>query len=277
MTGAAGMPSHARQAGCREGTLPVLELKETHRLYYTCIRGRRAGPYLVFLHEGLGCVGMWKSFPELVCAATGCPGLVYDRLGYGKSSPLTSSRTIHYMHEYALQELPALLRAVIPDAPYILIGHSDGGSISLIQGAERSSELKGIITEAAHVFVEPVTIAGIKDAETAWLRGELRGLGKYHGDKTETVFTAWSATWLSSWFRFWNIEYLLPSIEVPLLVIQGENDRYGSLEQVRAITAKSSGATYAKIIENCGHTPHRERSQLTMELMADFILQICNR
>ncbi|WP_084692729.1 alpha/beta fold hydrolase [Thalassomonas actiniarum] len=232
-------------------------------------------PYLVFLHEGLGCQAMWKGFPELLCRATGCPGLVYDRLGYGQSSPLTQTRTIDYMHDYARQELPRVLEAVIPGKTFILIGHSDGGSISLIYGAGHKNRqaplLKGIITEAAHVFVEPETIAGIEAADLAWQAGKLKGLAKYHGDKTESLFKAWADTWLTSWFKHWNIEALLPEITVPLLAIQGEDDQYGSTAQVDAIVQQSSGPAEGKMIKDCQHTPHLEAQEAVLRQMTGFI------
>ncbi len=231
-------------------------------------------PYLVFVHEGLGCEAMWKRFPELLCKTTGCPGLIYDRLGYGRSSPLDRAHTIHYMHEYALTELPKLLETVIPNMGFILIGHSDGGSISLIYGAQRPSLLKGIITEAAHVFVEPETIAGIRSADKAWEKGVLKGLSKYHGDNTESMFKAWSDIWLSNRFKYWNIENILPSIEVPLLVIQGEDDQYGSVAQVNSIVCKSSGSAQFELIENCGHAPHLEAQPIVLKLMSKFVDQI---
>lgn len=231
-------------------------------------------PYLVFLHEGLGCVAMWKDFPEELCAVTGCPGLVYDRLGHGKSSPLSYKRSIRYMHESGLQELPLVLDALIPEMNYILIGHSDGGSISLIHGAEKTVRLQGIITEAAHVFVETETLAGVEDAVVAWENGQLDGLHKYHGNKTAEIFKAWSETWLAEWFRGWSIENLLPRLKVPLLVIQGNDDQYGSLGQVNAIVSKSSGEAWAEIVMNCGHTPHFDARQTIIDRMARFIYPI---
>lgn len=253
--------------------MPDLIIEENHKLHYQLIQGDTTMPYLVYLHEGLGCTAMWNDFPEVLCRATGCPGLVYDRLGYGKSSPLHHARTVHYLHEYAFQELPKLLESVIPKTPYILIGHSDGGSISLIFGAERPCFLRGIITEAAHVFVEHETIAGIRTAKKAWAEGKLRGLAKYHGDKTENLFKAWSETWLTKWFKHWNIEYLLPSLEVPILVIQGGNDQYGSTEQVKSIASKTSGYAQVEILENCSHVPHIDAQPVVVELMSQFILK----
>ena len=251
-----------------------LNINEYHSVHYRLIHGDMDNPYLVFIHEGLGCEAMWKRFPELLCKATGCPGLIYDRLGYGRSSPLGHAHTIHYMHEYALTELPGLLETVIPDMCFILIGHSDGGSISLIYGAERPFFLKGIITEAAHVFVEPETISAIRSADEAWEKGLLTGLSKYHGDKTEAMFKAWSTIWLSNGFKYWNIEYLLPSIKAPLLVIQGDNDQYGSPAQVKSIVCKSSGRTQFELIENCGHAPHLEAQPIVLKLMSEFVEQI---
>ena len=251
-----------------------LKVAEDYNLYYQLLEGDENKPYLVFLHEGLGCAAMWKEFPKLLCDITGCPGLVYDRLGYGKSSALLKTRTIHYMHDYALKELPLLLQEVIPNKPFILIGHSDGGSIALIYAAERPALLKGVITEAAHVFVEQETIDGIKQADEAWEQGKLTGLEKYHGGKTSGLFKAWSITWLSEWFRYWNIEYLLPSIVAPLLVIQGADDQYGSEKQVNAIVAQSMGAADSMIVEDCAHTPHLEAEKVMLESMSQFIAQI---
>jgi pimeloyl-ACP methyl ester carboxylesterase len=258
----------------RKTLLPRFQLAENCRIYYRFIEGKPERTHLVFLHEGLGCDAMWGGFPDRLCTACQCPGLVYDRLGYGRSSGLQHPRTIHYMHEYALFELPRLLGAVLPDAPFALIGHSDGGSISLIFGAERPVNLKGIITEAAHVFVEPETIAGIRQARIAWEEGKLTGLSKYHGDKSASVFTAWSDTWLSFWFRWWNIEHLLPGILAPVLVIQGRDDQYGSESQVKAIVSKTGGPARAELIEGCRHAPHAEAEATVIAVMKEFIEEI---
>ena len=254
--------------------MPHLQLDPKHELYYQRIAGNDDQPCLVFLHEGLGCVEMWKDFPELLCQITGCPGLIYDRLGYGESSPLIDRRTVHYLHDYALLELPKVIDHLIPDTPYILVGHSDGGSISLIYGAQQRPFLKGIISEAAHVFVDDETIAGIEETTAAWDAGQLAGLAKYHGDKTESIFRAWSNTWLSAWFRSWDIRYVLPSVEVPVLVIQGQADKYGTKAQVNAITFQSAGEARAEMISDCGHAPHHEAREKVVTLMAEFIARV---
>jgi pimeloyl-ACP methyl ester carboxylesterase len=217
---------------------------------------------------------MWKRFPKRLCNRTSCPGLVYDRLGYGQSSPLRRTRTIHYLHDYALKELPQVIDALIPNKPFILIGHSDGGSISLIFGAEKPPYLKGIITEAAHVFVEKETLDGIRKADEAFEKRKLSALFKYHGEKTPCIFKAWSATWLSQWFKSWNIESLLPSIEVPMLVIQGGDDPYGTKAQVDSIVSKSAGKAVPSLVENCGHSPHQELPELLLEIISQFITRV---
>jgi len=222
---------------------------------------------------------MWRDFPKALCTATGCPGLLYDRLGYGHSSPWHDdyTRTLNYLHEYALQELPWVLEQVIPNTPFILIGHSDGGSISLIYGAQKPPLLRGIITEAAHVTVEEETLIGIQKAQTTWIAGKLKGLEKHHGEKTETVFNAWSKTWLSQWFRGWDIEDLIPRIDVPLLVIQGENDQYASTAQAARIASLSSGAAQLKILTDSAHVPHFEAQSVVLSLMSHFIGQTCQK
>ncbi len=251
--------------------MPYIQIDTTHKVYFQTIAGETDLPYLVFLHEGLGCTAMWGKFPEHLCNATGCPALLYDRQGFGLSSPCHRPRTIHYLHHSALYELPAVLDRLLPDSSYLLIGHSDGGTIALMHAAERPPGLLGTITEAAHICVDQKTISGIKSAENAWKEGRLQGLRKFHGDKTETMFRAWSETWLSEWFRLWNIEYLLPSIESPLLVIQGKNDHYGSQDQAKMIAFKSSGAVQMEFVENCDHIPHLEAQSVVLTLMTEFI------
>lgn len=248
----------------------LLPYQNGQELYYEKITGDERKPYLVFLHEGLGCVSMWKDFPQRLCAALGAPGLTFDRLGYGKSSPLGKPRSVHYMHEYALNELPFVLSRVIPEQDYFLIGHSDGGSIALLHAAEQPAHLRGIITEAAHVFVEPETLAGIRAAVDAYQAGKLRGLEKYHALKTDSIFKAWAETWLSAWFAAWNIEYALPSIRVPALILQGADDQYGTAAQVESIVEKTLGARSA-LIENCAHAPHAENPAETLRYMQQFL------
>lgn len=254
--------------------MPTMPVDEISSIHYQLIPGDGDKPHLVFLHEGLGCVGLWHGFPERLCEITGCPGLVYDRLGFGQSSASSESRTVHYLHKSALYELPRVLSTIVPGKSFILVGHSDGGSIGLIFGAERPVGLLGIVTIAAHVFVEPVTLEGINTAVKAWKSGKLKGLGKYHGSRTENIFKGWSEIWLSSWFQDWNIEYLLPSINVPLLVIQGCNDAYATVAQVDAIVGKSSGDAKSELIDDSGHSPHLDAQAIVTKRLADFVAQV---
>lgn len=251
--------------------MPLLSLDHGRIIHYESIAAADARrPRLVFLHEGLGCTAMWGDFPQRLCAATGCPGLVYDRVGYGLSSPLPGPRDARYLHAYALDELPAVLERLVPEGDYALVGHSDGGSIGLIHAATRPPRLRALITEAAHVFVEEVTLAGIRAAVAAYAAGRLRGLARYHGERADAVFRAWHEIWLDEAFRDWNLTALLPEIAVPVLAIQGVDDQYGTPAQVAAIVAGDTRRQPA-MIADCAHTPHREQAEAVLHLMRDFL------
>jgi pimeloyl-ACP methyl ester carboxylesterase len=233
--------------------------------------GAADGPTLVFLHEGLGCIALWKDFPSRLCARLGLPGLVYDRWGYGQSEPLDRPRTTSYLHDEARLLLPAVLEQVGVTRS-VLIGHSDGGTIALLYAAAFPSAPAAIVTEAAHVFVEDVTLAGIQAAGVAFATTDLpRRLARYHGAKTESIFKAWHDGWRSPEFRAWNIEAELPRIICPTLVLQGVNDEYGTTAQVEAIVRGVSGPARSELLPDCGHAPHHEAGQLTLDLIADFV------
>ena len=236
-------------------------------------RGSRAkaSPVLVFLHEGLGCIKLWRDFPAALVEATGLDGLIYDRWGHGKSAPLEVRRTHRYLHDEAFDSLPEVLQQCgVEDA--ILIGHSDGGTIALLYAARYSQGLRGIITEAAHVFVEEVTLEGIRETVKHYDSGDLKErLARYHGDNTETLFWAWADTWLDPGFRDWNVESYLPPVTAPLLAIQGVDDEYATRAQVDAIVGQVSGAARPLLVPKCGHTPHRQARDLVLQAMAAFI------
>lgn len=234
-----------------------------------------AGTTLVFLHEGLGSIAQWRDFPEALCRTVGITGLIYDRLGYGGSDPLPEKRRIEYLHEEAFNSLPEVLqRCGIRKA--FLVGHSDGGSIALLFAAVHPEMTAGVITEAAHVFVEDVTIAGIEEAVRAYEKGGLKEkLARYHGENTGAAFWGWADTWLCAEFRNWNLEEYLPLIMAPILAIQGRDDPYGTPAQVEAITSQSGGPSKGLIISNCGHIPHIEARQEVLSAMADFISGLC--
>jgi len=236
--------------------------------------GNQGRPWLVFLHEGLGSVGQWRDFPAVICEETGLPGLVYDRWGYGNSEACEEKGNAEYLHHEALKSLPQVLKHFgIEQA--IFIGHSDGGSIALIFGAASPERTMGIITEAAHVFVEEVTLAGIRVAITAYEHTDLPArLARYHGNRTDQVFRRWSGTWLAPAFRAWNIEELLPRIRCPVLAIQGEDDPYGTPEQVESIVRRISGRAEGFIVPRCGHIPHHLARGEVAEAMKRFIHDI---
>ena len=254
--------------------MAYLERPDGGLIYYELIEGREDLPALIFLHEGLGCTEMWKDYPAKLCAATGCTGLIYDRAGYGKSSPDYREHSIHYLHEAALCELPYVIESTIGGKDHILVGHSDGGSIALIYASERCPFLCGVITEAAHVFVEDVTLEGIDVALSAYEAGKLkRALAYYHADNTDRMFWGWARPWSAPWFRKWNLEYALPAIQVPVYALQGVEDQYGTPAQVTAIVA-GNPQRRGLIIDGSGHVPHNDQPEVLIDLMSEFIAGI---
>ncbi|MEQ8504567.1 MAG: alpha/beta hydrolase [Rhodospirillales bacterium] len=228
------------------------------------------GPALVFLHEGLGCVDMWRGVPEKISALTGLPAFAYSRFGYGRSDGADLPRPTDYHAPEAYEVLPAVLDAAGIKAA-VLIGHSDGGTIALM-AAGRDARIKGIVTMAAHVFNEDVTIRGIRDARKAWQETALRDkLRRYHGDNVETAFFGWNDTWLTDEFRQWNVEHCLAAVTCPVLVVQGADDQYGTEQQVQAIAGGVSGRAEALILPKCGHSPHLEAPEPLFPAINQFI------
>ncbi|MBS1623015.1 MAG: alpha/beta hydrolase [Bacteroidetes bacterium] len=231
-------------------------------------------PVLVFLHDSLGCTTLWRDFPQKLADATQCNLLIYDRLGYGQSAPMpTYERPVDYM-ELEADKLNDLLTSQGIDNA-ILFGHSDGGTIALLTASKYPARIKAVICEAAHIFVEEITLTSIRAAMETYQNTDLaQRLAKYHGDKVDTLFKAWTLTWTRSDYRDWNIEPLLPAITAPLLFIQGEADEYGSLDQVRVTTSQVSGPAQECILPCVGHTPHKEAAKDTLEAAKDFVLTL---
>lgn len=231
-------------------------------------------PALVFLHEGLGSVSLWRDFPTAVAHETGCPAIVYSRQGYGKSDSIPLPRPLSFMHEEARDALPALLEAAhIEDA--ILIGHSDGASISLIYAGENGKHLRGLVLMAPHVFVEPVCVRAIAETNQAFRTTDLRAkLMRHHGDNVDCAFRGWADSWLDPEFLKWNLEEFLPGIKVPTLVIQGEDDEYGTLAQVERVCRQVSGPCERVVLAKCGHSPHRDQREATLRAIADFVRRL---
>jgi pimeloyl-ACP methyl ester carboxylesterase len=228
-------------------------------------------PPLVFLHEGLGSVAMWKDFPARLCETHGLRGLVFSRYGYGRSTPKPADErwTPEFMHQQAHEVLPALFDALGIERPW-LFGHSDGGSIALLHAARFN--VAGIVVVAPHIKVEDVSIASIEQARAAYATTDLRArLGRYHADP-DSAFRGWNDAWLNPAFRDWNIEDELATIRCPVLAVQGEDDEYGTLAQVRGIAAKLP-KTRLLVIAKCGHSPHRDQPALLAQEAARFILE----
>ena len=240
------------------------------RLEYRDFPAAAAGrPTLLLLHEGLGCVAMWRHFPEQLAAATGCRVIVWSRAGYGGSQPWPAPRQPDYMHREAQQALPELLAALNIERP-LLIGHSDGGSIALIFAGSFPGVALGVAVLAPHEFVEEVTLAGIRAARAAWQTTELpKKLARYHHERTQQVFADWNDTWLAPAFRDWNIEEYLPRITCPVLAIQGEDDEYATMRQLEVIAERVPGTQLLKL-PACGHTPQRDQEAAVLAALTTF-------
>ena len=227
-------------------------------------------PALVFLHEGLGSIGQWRDFPTRVAAATGCRALVYDRYGYGQSDILAEpKRTVRFMHDEALIALPEFLHHLQIEEP-ILIGHSDGASISLIYAGAHA--VRGVVAMAPHVFIEPLCLKSIDKAAEAFENTDLKDrLGKYHRDARKT-FYGWADVWLEAEFKGWDIrDDYLPKVRCPVLAIQGHDDEYGTMEQLEEIKRRVSGPCELVKLEKCGHAPFRDQPEAVLSNVDSFV------
>jgi pimeloyl-ACP methyl ester carboxylesterase len=227
-------------------------------------------PVLVFLHDGLGCVALWRGFPAALCARLRWRGLVYSRFACGASTPrpLDEPFPSDYLEREALEVLPALLRALGIERPWLL-GHSDGGSIALIAAGSDAARYAGLVTIAPHYCVEDICLKGIESARIAYEQGDLRGrLAKYHRD-ADSVFYGWCNAWLDPRRRDWSIECLLENIACPSLAIQGAQDEYATLDQIEAIWRHASHTELLEI-DGCGHFPFRHATGAVTDAIVDF-------
>jgi len=236
---------------------------------------RRERPLLVFLHEGLGSLAMWRDWPAQVCAAGDFRGLVYSRPGYGQSTPRPAHERWRpdFMHVHALDVLPRLLAALASESdtarPW-LVGHSDGGSIALILAARRPGAVAGVVAIAPHIFVEDVSIASIEKAREAYRTTDLpRRLVRYHADP-DSAFYGWNDVWLAPQFRDWSIEAMLSRLHCPVLAIQGVDDEYGTLAQIEGIRERAPQAELV-VLDGCGHSPHRDRADAMTQAIVGFV------
>ncbi len=237
-------------------------------------REDKSAPLMIFLHEGLGSVSMWRDFPRVLCEALQCRGLVVSRPGYGRSTPRAANEAwgTDFMHRQAYEVLPALLQALgintATDKPWLL-GHSDGGSIALLFAARFPDQIAGAIVVAPHILVEDVCVTSIAQARQAYLHTDLRQrLARHHAD-VDSAFWGWNDIWLLPAFRHWRIDSELAAITCPLLAVQGVNDEYGTLEQVRGIARVTPQCTVVELAD-CGHSPHRDQTDRLIAAVSDF-------
>jgi pimeloyl-ACP methyl ester carboxylesterase len=238
-----------------------------------CGPGPQDAPTIVLLHEGLGCVALWRDFPQAVADATGCGVFSYSRAGYGQSDPVSLPRPLSYMHDEAAR-LPAVLDAgKITRA--LVLGHSDGASIAAIAaGSHYDARVRGLVLIAPHFFVEALSIAGIAAAKVAYDEGDLRKrLARFHRD-VDVAFRGWNDAWLDPAFRSWRIDEYLPHIRLPILVVQGSDDEYGSIEQVRAVQELAYGPVETLLLTGVGHQPHLRAQAAVVEAVRDFAYRL---
>jgi pimeloyl-ACP methyl ester carboxylesterase len=236
--------------------------------------GPDQAPTLVLLHEGLGCVALWRDFPAELAEATGCGVFAYSRFGYGASDLITLPRPMNYMHDEALTVLPQVLDAAGIRAT-VLIGHSDGGSIAAIHaGGVCDPRVHGVVLIAAHFMVEELNIASIAGIKVAYQQGDLRQrLARYHGD-VDVAFRGWNDAWLDPRFRAFDITDYAARIRVPILALQGADDPYGTAEQLRVLERVVSCPLETRMIANARHSPQLEAKETTLAAAVEFVRRI---
>lgn len=234
-------------------------------------------PVIIFLHEGLGSVAMWRDFPARLCAALGARGLLYSRPGYGRSTPRAPAErwAADFMHRQAFDLLPALRAALgLAGQRVWLFGHSDGGSIALLHAAGFPDSVAGVVALAPHLFVEDLSLTSIEAARRAYAETDLRArLAPYHDDP-DSAFFGWNRIWLDPAFRRWNIEAELGTIACPVLAIQGRDDEYGTLLQVHRLAALVPSTEVIEL-PACGHSPHRDQAEPVIEAVTAFVTPHC--
>ncbi len=251
--------------------MPLINI-DGRRIEYRMIPGDAGRRPLVFLHEGLGSVALWRDFPDKVARRMGAPALVYSRFGYGQSDGLSAQNTPHFMHDEALSVLPRLLDALGIERP-LLVGHSDGASISLIHAAASGRPVHGLVLMAPHVFVEPICLTSIAKIRESYSTTDLKQrLAKYHAH-VDDAFLGWADTWLLPEFAAWSIEDLVPRIAQPMLLIQGLDDEYGTLEQIDRVEALAKAPVRRLVLASCGHSPHRDQEAAVLDAIASFVRQ----
>jgi pimeloyl-ACP methyl ester carboxylesterase len=242
------------------------------RLEYRCIGPRPdSAPTIVMLHEGLGCVALWGDFPDRLQKATGCGVFVYSRAGYGQSSPVQLPRPLTYMHDEARDTLPALLET-IGFRHGVLFGHSDGASIAAIYaGTHQDHRIGGLVLMAPHFFTEDMGIAAIVEAKKAYETTDWRAkLARWHADP-DNAFKGWNDAWLDPDFRKWDITEQLAYIRVPILIVQGEADKYGTVRQIETAQEACYCPVEVALLPGAKHSPQREAPEATLKAVSEFV------
>jgi pimeloyl-ACP methyl ester carboxylesterase len=252
--------------------MPFVDLGDCS-LEYRMILGSADRPPLVFLHEGLGSVGLWRDFPDKLARRTGARALIYSRAGYGQSSPLTGKREPDFMHGEALDVLPRLLAKLGIERP-LLIGHSDGASIALIHAAANPETVAGVVLMAPHVFVEAVTLKSIAAIAEKYETSGLRQILAKHHAHVDDAFRGWSEIWLNPRFGTWSLGSEVQRLAVPTLLIQGEDDPYGTLAQLDAFEAAKSADITRLVLPLCGHSPHRDQEAAVLDAITVFTAKL---
>lgn len=231
-------------------------------------------PLIVFLHEGLGSLSQWREFPQRLCDAAQCRGLVFSRPAYGRSTPRTEPWSSDYPQRQARELLPAYFDAMgLADTPLFLFGHSDGATLALLFAAYFPERVQALVAMAPHLFVEDITLAGLRKAKAAYEREDSalkRGLARYHED-TDSAFYGWNDTWLRPGFEDWNIEAELRTLACPVLALQGVDDEYGTLAQIEAVGRLHPAATRVLALPDCGHIPQREQPEAVIAATLQLI------
>lgn len=237
--------------------------------------GDGAGPVIVLLHEGLGCTALWRDFPKRLAQATGHRVFAWSRAGYGQSDPADLPRPVDYMTREAVDCLPQVLAATGGEQ-FILVGHSDGATIAAeYAGRVADHRVRGLVLMAPHFFTEPGGLAEIEAAGLAYDTGDLRDrLAKYHRDP-DNAFRGWNDAWRNPAFASWDVADVIDYLRIPALVIQGRDDRYGTLAQVEVVRERSYAPVDTLVLDRCGHAPHLEQPDQTLDAVADFVTRLC--
>ena len=247
-----------------------IEINGAHLEFATFGTPPSEAPTIVMLHEGLGSVSHWKNIPERLASETGLGVFVYSRAGYGQSSPIELPRPMDYMTREAIDVLPRVLDASGFQRG-ILLGHSDGATIAAIYaGTVKDLRVSGLVLVAPHFFAEDMGLVSIAEAKSAYRTGDLKERLQHHHKNVDNAFYGWNSAWLDPGFREWNVAEVIDRFRIPVLAIQGKDDRYGTLAQIKEIKNRACTQINVEILDNCGHAPYREQPEKFLKVVTEF-------